>query len=498
MSELPPATVPIGALREERHVLVLDLSRSMLAPLPDPSGTERQKIEVARAAVHRILRTVSQNGTPFGLVSFTDTARVAIPIGEIRNENLPYVESLISLLAPSGRSAIWDALALGADLLRDGAGAVRGTLVLVTDGWDNASTRFAPPEPAGTGRSRRADLLAHLAPPGSNLTLRVIGIGHGGERDKGVDAGRINQFLANLGSHARASGVLAISSFQEVDNAVDLFQEIVHAFLDVEEYSGARTEPSQDDIARHAAQAARALKEPQEHAVVSRLARPTGPPSEADMPYSEAPSLEVDVISTANGLLPPYARERYGPLGDAVDAYLTGDYPAALRHLERAKNLLPPVSYSYWQAKVAFARGDSAEAARSLLAAWDAAESVPRPNRPRVVRRLALLQAQLQKDPETETLVRFLEETEGKLEHHPTELRENLMALFDELLELRGTYQLTRAAASEDASAAARRHEEAVQEIFGGVQDLRLENTSGDRTVDGALDFIEICLAEMR
>ena len=37
----------------ERNVLVLDLSKSMLAPLPEPltEGAERQKIEVARTAV---------------------------------------------------------------------------------------------------------------------------------------------------------------------------------------------------------------------------------------------------------------------------------------------------------------------------------------------------------------------------------------------------------------------------------------------------------------
>jgi len=30
------------------------------------------------------------------------------------------------------------------------------------------------------------------------------------------------------------------------------------------------------------------------------------------------------------------------------------------------------------------------------------------------------------------------------------------------------------------------------------MQDARLENTGADPAVDGALDFIEICLAEMR
>ena len=38
----------------------------------------------------------------------------------------------------------------------------------------------------------------------------------------------------------------------------------------------------------------------------------------------------------------------------------------------------------------------------------------------------------------------------------------------------------------------------AVEEIFGLLQDTRLENAGGDALVEGALDFVEICLAEMR
>jgi hypothetical protein len=493
LSEAPVAAVVAS---EERQVLVLDLSRSMLAPLPDPSGAERQKIEIARAAVYQILQNVSRRGARFGLVSFSNTPRIVVPLGEIHSANLPYVQSLVGMLTPGGRSAIWDALAMGADLLREPTGEVRGTLVLVTDGWDNASLRFAPPEPGGSARPDRADLLAHLAPPGSRLTVRVIGIGNGAERDKGVDSGRMGLFLSNLVTQARATGVVATSSYQEVDTATELFEEIVQAFLDIEEPSG--PEPSQDDIARDAAQAAKALKAVEEHETLAHLAGPDGPVPDGATPDDEGPTLEVDLVQTANGLLPPYAKERYGPLGDAVNAYLAADYAGALVHLERARRLIPPVSHSYWRAKIALARGDPSDAAKALLAAWTASESVHGPTRVRIVRRIALLQARLQKDPETESLVRFLEETETKLEHQPAELREGLMGLFDELLALRGTYQLTRMGASDDAGAAARGHEAAVERIFGGVQDLRLQNTSGDRAIEGALDFIEVCLAEMR
>ena len=113
-----PAPTP----HRERNVLILDLSKSMLAPLPEAEEGHppRPKIEVARTAVFRILQDAASSGALFGLVTFTETVRVPVPLGEIHKENLPYIENLISMLMPSGRSAIWDAIAVGADLLRSG------------------------------------------------------------------------------------------------------------------------------------------------------------------------------------------------------------------------------------------------------------------------------------------------------------------------------------------------------------------------------------------
>jgi hypothetical protein len=492
----PTATIP-----RERNVLVLDLSKSMLAPLPDPSGPEKQKIEVARTAVYRILENAETSGGEFGLVTFTEAVRVAVPLGQIHKENLPYVESLISMLTPSGRSAIWDALAVGADLLRRGTSGVHGTIVLVTDGWDNASTRFEvrnPAEPPGTGS--RIDLVPYLLPEGSTLTLRVIGIGMGNQRDKGVDTGRMNSFLGGLTARAQSIGAPALFTYQEVDTGTQLFAQMVNAFLDVD-YDDGRTfdQLHPEELARNAARAARALKEPQQHATVARLARPAASQlTEADMPYSEAATLEVDVVNAQSGVAPPYLRERYGPLGAVIETYLANDFGSALEQLHRSKSVLPPVTFSYWEARIYFARGEIVEAARSLLQAWNAADQIPVSHRARIVRRLALLQAKMQNDQETETLVRFLDETETKLAHASPKLKQMLSDLFAQLMELRGTYQLTRVTGGDDTADAARRHETAVEEIFGLLQDTRLENAGGDALVEGALDFIEICLAEMR
>lgn len=502
MTEVEYGAVAAAPALRERHVLVLDLSKSMLAPLPDSekASPEKQKIEVARTAVYRILENAEASGAFFGLVTFTETVRVAVPLTEIRRENLPYVESLISMLTPSGRSAIWDALAVGADLLRAGAGgAVRGNLVLVTDGWDNASTRFevrdpAQPTPTGT----KIDLVPYLLPPGSDLTFRAIGIGSGSERDKGVDSSRINVFLGALTQRSKELGLTGGFTYQEVVTGSQLFAQMVNAFLDID-FEDARPldQLHPEELARSAASAARALKEPQQHATVSRITTHLHSPAAEAETYSETSALEVDVLSAPNGIVPPYLRERYGPLGTVIEAYLSKDYDAALERLDRSQALLPVITRQYWAARVHFAKGEIVEAARALLQAWQEAEQLPPANRGRIIRRLALLQARMQNDKETETLVQFIDETEHRLARSNPKLRARLLELFQRLMELRGTYQLTRLE-GEDPNAAAHKHESAVEQIFSLLQDARLENTGGEPAVDGALDFIEICLAEMR
>ncbi|HEY6238352.1 MAG TPA: vWA domain-containing protein [Thermoplasmata archaeon] len=502
MTEVEYNSVAEAPVVRERHVLVLDLSKSMLAPLPDPENPapEKQKIEVARTAVYRILENAESSGAFFGLVTFTETVRVAVPLTEIRRENLPYVESLISMLMPSGRSAIWDALAVGADLLRSGAGgAVRGNLVLVTDGWDNASAHFEvrdpnQPPPAG----RKIDLVPYVLPPGSDLMFRAIGIGSGSERDKGVDSTRIGQFLQAMTSRARELNLTSDFTYQEVVTGSQLFAQMVNAFLDID-YEGFRPmdQLHPEELARNAASAARALKEPQQHATVSRLSSHLASPSAAQETYSETASLEVDVLSAPNGLVPPYLRERYGPLGAVIEAYLNKDYDTALDRLTKSQAQLPAITRQYWAARIYFARGEIVEAARSLLQAWQEAEQLPPSNRGRIIRRLALLQARMQNDKETETLIQFIDETEHRLARGNPKLRARLIDMFSRLMELRGTYQLTRLG-GEDPAQAAHKHEQAVEQIFGLLQDARLENVGGETSVEGALDFIEICLAEMR
>ncbi|HXY12007.1 MAG TPA: vWA domain-containing protein [Thermoplasmata archaeon] len=493
-SQVPPT--------RERNVLLLDLSKSMYAPLPDPQadGPERQKIEVARTAVFRILQDASASGTLFGLVTFTETVRVPVPLGEIHRENLPYIENLISLLTPSGRSAVWDALGVGADLLRMGTQGVQGNLVLVTDGWDNASTRFdVRNDPAAKPVGGKVDLVPYMLPAHSRLTLRIIGIGSGDERDKGVDTNRMNLFVGQLSQRAQEFGLPPAFSFQLVTTGSQLFAQMVNAFVDVG-YEDDRPieELHPEELARHAANAARALKEPQQHATVARIRSASGAAKPPEATYSEAPDLEVEFLTSGPGGPPAYLKERYGPLGEVVSAYLAGDLDHALQLIQRSQGFLPAVTRLYWEARIQFARRAVVEAARALLQAWVEAEKLPAAAQAPILRRLAVLQARMQNDKETETLVRFIDETEHHLTNRDPKIRERLMDLFAKLMELRGTYQLTRLAGSGDVQDAAVKHEAAVEEVFGLLQDARLDLATEGPTVEGALDFIEICLAEMR
>lgn len=484
-------------------MLLLDLSKSMLAPLPDPQGggPERQKIEVARTAVFRILQDAARTGTLFGLVTFTETVRVPVPLGEIHRENLPYIENLISLLTPSGRSAIWDALGVGADLLRMGTSGIQGNLVLVTDGWDNASQRFdIRPEPNGKAAEGKVDLVPYLLPAHSRLTLRIIGIGNGDERDKGVDTARMNQTVSQLSARALELGLPPAFSFQLVTTGSQLFAQMVHAFLDVG-YEDDRPieELHPEELARHAGNAARALKEPQQHATVARIKHaPTTERSGTGAAYAEAPDIEVDFLASGPGGPPAYLKERYGPLGEVVEAYLAGDYDHAFELIQKTQGFLPAVTRLYWEARIQYARRAVVEAARTLLQAWNEAEKLPAASQASILRRLAILQARMQNDKETETLVRFIDETEHRLANGDPKTRERLMDLFAKLMELRGTYQLTRLAGEGDLQDAAVKHEAAVEEVFGLLQDARLDLSREGASVEGALDFIEICLAEMR
>jgi hypothetical protein len=493
-----------GTVQRPRHVLVLDISRSMNAPLPDPSDPQRvrRKIEVARAATYRIFETVQSQGALFGLVIFNNTSHVAIPLTEIRPEIRPALDNLIALLTPDGRSAIWDALALGADLLRVEGGATHGNLVLVTDGWDNMSQRFGAPgidlppppppgAPAGSYPPQRADILSYLLSPGSRLALRIIGIGSGVERDKGVDSQRMRAFADGYRNRSQTWRLSSTVTYEEVLTSEELFSRMVQVFVDVPFEDAATAESLHpDELAEAAASAARALRQPDaKSSVVSHLAtgraQPGGP-----APVGSA-SMEIDILDASAGHSPVNLRDRHGPLGEVVEAFLAHDWARAQAILYQKGALITPVTRFYWQARVYFAQGETAEAGRYLAQAWSEADSLAPADRARVLRKLALLQAKVSGDKETESLVRFFDQADTKARAIGPGLSSKLERMFDKLLELRRTYAQVK-------GGGAVAHEALVEDIFGILQDARLENTGHEPSVDAFLDFVEIALAEMR
>ena len=499
MTATSGASAAPGINPASRNVLVLDISKSMLAPLPDTEDpfANRRKIDVARTATFRVLDSVMAQRSRFGLVVFNSTARVLVPLTEINGESRPMVDNMVSLLNPAGRSAIWDAVALGADLLRTEGGRVVGNLVLVTDGWDNMSQWYTIPEletapngtPGGTGRGR-ANLMEHLLPHGSHLTFHVIGIGSGDDRDKGVDSARMQAFLERFRVRAHGVANLSAARYQEVTNSAELFAEMVNAFVDVpfegsEEIGALRPE----EVAQHAALAARALREVDGHDLVHHLGT-RRPSSEPASPL--ASPVIIDLISSEDTRAPAgHLAEKYGPVGEIAEAFLAKDWNRVQALLYQRGARLPPVTRFYWHARVQFALNNVPEAERFLAQAWAEAEKLPEPERRRIVRRLGILQAKVREDRATATLVQFFEAADVEARRLAPNLGGMLETMFDRLLELRRTYQGIQRGRAAD-------HEKLVEDIFGLLQDCRLANTGRHPAIDGFLDFVEIALSEMR
>lgn len=467
-----------------RHVLVLDLSKSMLAPMAD--GTSR-KIEVARAALAKILDEVRSQEALFGLVVFNSSASVFLDL----TPSPPPAESIASKLIPAGKSAIWDAIALGAGLLSRG-GPPRGNLVVVTDGWDNMSRRYtvyqpgeAPPSPQGPH-----DLAGFILPAGSQLRLQIIGIGAGVEKDKGVDAVRMNALIQAFGLRAQATNSHSTASYQEVLKPEDLYSQMVNAFVDLPfDDSFTFDALSSEDLATHAAKVAHALRESDKHSLVSALGS-TKATSPAGAPVASS-SMEFEVALSAQEGVPTHWKERYGPLGEVADACARKDWARARQVLDRHANQIQPLARCYWLARVSYALGNTDEASRHLTEAWIQAETLGPVEKAKIYRRLALLHAKISGDLEVQSMVEIFERAALTAHTRNPELEPQLEQLFERFLELRGTY-----AKIQDGGAI--EHEKLVDEIFGLLQDARLKDRQREASIQGFLSFVEVALSEMR
>jgi len=100
----------------------------------DVSGSMKDKLGVARDAATTFLRTVMNRDDEFFLLDFADRPRVAVDF----TTEIPRISEDLLGLHPRGRTALYDAVYVGLNKLRDATHAKK-VLLLVTDGEDNRS-----------------------------------------------------------------------------------------------------------------------------------------------------------------------------------------------------------------------------------------------------------------------------------------------------------------------------------------------------------------------
>jgi Ca-activated chloride channel family protein len=100
----------------------------------DTSGSMKDKLGVALDAATTFLRTVMNKDDEFFVVDFADRPRVAV---DFTTQTSRISDDVLTAHA-KGRTALYDAVYLGLDKLRD-ATSTRKILLLITDGEDNRS-----------------------------------------------------------------------------------------------------------------------------------------------------------------------------------------------------------------------------------------------------------------------------------------------------------------------------------------------------------------------
>lgn len=100
----------------------------------DISGSMKDKLDVARNAATTFLRTVMNRDDEFFLLDFADRPRVAVDF----TTEISRISGDLLRTSAKGRTALYDAVYMGLDKLRDAAHAKK-VLLLITDGEDNRS-----------------------------------------------------------------------------------------------------------------------------------------------------------------------------------------------------------------------------------------------------------------------------------------------------------------------------------------------------------------------
>jgi hypothetical protein len=122
---------------------VQDISRVVLCIDRSGSMQEEQKMELAKLGA-KIFVDLLHEGDQLGIVTFSETPRVDLPITTVTNGNRDQIRnSYIEPLYPGGATAIWDALDTSLSLFPPGSARSPAgcgeIIILLTDGLDNSS-----------------------------------------------------------------------------------------------------------------------------------------------------------------------------------------------------------------------------------------------------------------------------------------------------------------------------------------------------------------------
>jgi Ca-activated chloride channel family protein len=160
-----------GAKQEIAYFNTGDRVPISLGIVFDTSGSMEDKIEGVRDAVEHFVKNVSPNDEIF-LIQFSDDADIVQDFTNDKKRILRAVESL----NPRGSTALYDAITLGLQKIRQGKNKKRA-LLLLTDGNDTASA---------------TDLQTALSlAKKSETIIYALGIGHGKEGN--VHSGILSQ-----------------------------------------------------------------------------------------------------------------------------------------------------------------------------------------------------------------------------------------------------------------------------------------------------------------
>lgn len=121
-------------------MLVLDVSSSMA----EPGGEKSTKLDDAKkGALNDIDHRNLNSNDELGLITFSNSAEIICPLAPATKEYVDnIVKPAITSLTVTDKTALWDAIGIGLDVLHGRKDGSDLTLVVLTDGEDNASTKF--------------------------------------------------------------------------------------------------------------------------------------------------------------------------------------------------------------------------------------------------------------------------------------------------------------------------------------------------------------------